>query len=66
MTTFEKVKDIVIRIVHCDEQEITPTTTWKEETFDFEVSDEAAEGLTNFGNLVAYIDRCLAEQGELA
>lgn len=79
MTTLESVKGIVTRIVHCDEQDINPTTTWKdlkadsldlvqilvalEETFNIEISDEAAEGFTNMGDVVTYIDRCLAERG---
>jgi len=67
------VQEIVIGIVHCDESELTPQTTWKdldadsldlvqmlvalEDTFGIEISDEDAETLTNFGDMVNYIER---------
>lgn len=69
----QTVKDIVIRIVHCNEDDLTPQTTWKdldadsldlvqmlvalEDTFGVEISDEDAETLTNFGDMVDYIKR---------
>ena len=80
MSTDETIKDMIVRIVHCEREQITPTTTWKdlkadsldlvqlliatEDTFNIEISDEAAEGLTNLGDFVAYVDRCLAERAK--
>ena len=69
----QTVKDIVIGIVHCDQNDLSPQTTWKdleadsldmvqmlvalEDTFGIEISDEDAETLTNFGDMVKYIER---------
>ena len=69
----QTVKDIVIGIVHCEENDLTPQTTWKdldadsldlvqmlvalEDTYGIEISDEDAETLTNFGDMVSYIER---------
>lgn len=69
----QTVKAIVIGIVHCDEDKLTHQTTWKdleadsldlvqmlvalEDTFGIEISDEDAETLTNFGDMVSYIER---------
>ncbi len=78
MSTAETIKGIFTKVVHCDEQQITPTTTWKdleadsldlvqiliatEDAFNIEISDEDAEGLTDFGSFVAYVERCIAER----
>ena len=72
-TIEQTIKDIVIGIVHCDESILTPKTTWKdmeadsldlvqilvalEDTFNIEIPDEDAETLTNFGDIVQYIER---------
>ena len=69
----QTVKDIVIGIVHCNEEDLTPQTTWKdleadsldlvqmlvalEDTYGIEISDEDAETLTNFGDMVKYIEQ---------
>ena len=69
----QTVKDIVVGIVHCDEDALTPQTTWGdldadsldlvqmlvalEDTFGIEISDEDAETLTNFGDMVEYVKR---------
>ena len=82
MSTADTIKEMIVKIVHCEREQITPTTTWKdlkadsldlvqlliatEDTFNIEISDEAAEGLTNFGDFVAYVDRCLAEKAEVS
>ena len=72
-STEQTVKDIVIGIVHCNEEDLTPQTTWKdleadsldlvqmlvalEDTYGIEISDEDAETLTNFGDMVKYIEQ---------
>jgi len=72
------IKQIVTRIVHCEDKAITPTATWKdleadsldlvqilvavEEAFDIEIQDEEAEKLTTLGDMVAYIERCQSER----
>ena len=69
----QTIKEIVIGIVHCNEDDLKPQTTWKdldadsldlvqmlvalEDTFGIEISDEDAETLTNFGDMVNYIER---------
>ena len=66
-------KGIVTGILHCNEDDLTPQTTWKaldadsldlvqilvalEDAFGIEISDEDAETLTNFGDMLNYIDR---------
>ena len=68
----QTVKEIVMGIVHCEEDKLTPQTTWKdleadsldlvqmlvalEDTYEIEISDEDAETLTNFGDMVKYIE----------
>ena len=72
------LKDIVIRIVHCDEDVLTPTATWKdvkadsldmvqilvavEDTFNIEVPDEEAKKFLSFGDFVAYVESCVAKK----
>ena len=78
MSVEETLKDIVIKIVHCDEEVLTPTNTWKdikadsldlvqilvavEDAFGIEVPDEDTEKFQNFGDFVAYIEARLAEK----
>jgi len=73
------LKDIVVRIVHCDEEILTPTSTWQdikadsldlvqvlvavEDTFDIEVPDEDLSEFQNLGDFVKYIETRLAEKG---
>jgi len=68
----QEIKDIVVGILHCKEDILTPETTWKdleadsldlvqilvalEEKYGIEISDEAAEKFTNFGEIVKYIE----------
>ncbi|HEX75160.1 MAG TPA: acyl carrier protein [Dehalococcoidia bacterium] len=69
----QTIKGIITGIVHCNEDNLTPQTTWKdldadsldlvqilvalEDAFGIEISDEDAETLTNFGDMLNYIDR---------
>jgi len=79
MSIEESLKDIVVRIVHCDEEVLTPTSTWQdikadsldmvqvlvavEDTFDIEVPDEDLGEFQNLGDFVKYIETRLAEKG---
>jgi acyl carrier protein len=72
-STEQTVKDIIVKIVHCSEDDLTTQTTWEdldadsldllqmlvalEDTFSIEISDDDAETLTNFGDMVEYIKR---------
>ena len=74
----EALKDIVIRIVQCDESVLTPTSTWKdinadsldlvqilvalEDAYGIEIPDEDTEKFQNFGDFVQYIEARLAEK----
>jgi len=74
------LKDIVVRIVHCDEEVLTPTSTWQdikadsldmvqvlvavEDAFDIEVPDEDLSEFQNLGDFVKYIEARLAEKGK--
>ena len=76
----EKLREIVIKIVHCDEKILTPTSTWQdikadsldlvqvlvavEDTFGIEVPDEDLGGFKNLGDFVKYIETRLAEKGD--
>lgn len=78
MSTEETLKDIVVRIVHCDEAALTPTSTWQdikadsldlvqvlvavEDTFGIEIPDEDLRGFQNLGDFVKYIEQRLAEK----
>jgi len=78
MSIDETLKDIVVRIVHCDEEVLTPTSTWQdikadsldmvqvlvavEDTFDIEVPDEDLSELKNLGEFVKYIESRLTEK----
>ncbi len=69
----ETIKEIIIRIVHCSDSDLTPKTAWKdldadsldlvqilvalEDTFDIEIADDDVETLANFGDMVSYIER---------
>jgi len=74
----EKLKEIVVKIVHCDVGVLTPTTTWQdikadsldlvqvmvavEDTFDIEVPDEDLSDLKNLGDFIQYIEKRVAEK----
>lgn len=65
--------------MHCDESALSPSTTWKdleadlldlvqmlvalEETYGIEISDEDADNLANFGDLVSYIEKRVVSKG---
>ena len=69
----ETIKDIIIGILHYNDKPLTPETTWKdleadsldlvqmlvalEETYGIEISDEDAESLANFGDVVRYMEK---------
>ena len=71
MTVEQTIKEIVVGILHCKEEDLKPKTTWKdleadsldlvqilvalEEKYEIEISDEAAEKFTNFGEITKYI-----------
>lgn len=79
MSSVEKtLKDIVIKIVHCEEKDLAPGNTWKdlkadsldlvqilvavEDAFGIEIPDEDTEKFQNFGDFVAYIEKRMAEK----
>lgn len=78
MSVEKTLKDIVIRIVHCEEKDLNPGNTWKdlkadsldlvqilvavEDTFGIEIPDEDTEKLQNFGDFVVYVEKRLAEK----
>ena len=77
MSTEETIKDIVVKIVHCDKEILTPESTFKElkadsldlvqilvaleDTFDIEIPEEDAQQFLSFGDVVAYVDRKVAK-----
>jgi len=77
-STEERLKEIVIKIVHCDEQILTPTSTWQdmkadsldmvqvlvavEDAFGIEVPDEELGELKNLGDFVEYIEKRVADK----
>ena len=77
-TTEKTIKDIVMRILHCPEEVLTPTSTWKdvkadsldlvqiviatEDAFSIEIPDEDAEKFRNFGDFVTYVDQRINDQ----
>ncbi len=78
MSAEESVKDIVVKIVHCDKNVLTPESTFKElnadsldivqilvaleDNFGIEIPEEDAQKFTNFGDVVTYVDRKVAEK----
>jgi len=76
----EKIKGIVTSIVHCEGKTLAAATTWKdlkadsldlvqilvqlEETFGIEISDQDAEKLKSFGDLVTYIEGAVAQKAK--
>ncbi len=78
MSTEESIKDIVVKIVHCDKSVLTPESTFKElnadsldivqilvaleDNFGIEIPEEDAQKFTSFGDVVAYVDSKLAEK----
>ena len=80
MSVEDQIKEIVVRIVHCDESTLTPSSTWEdlkadsldmvqvliaiEDTFGIEIPDEDAQKFTNFGDFVKYVEAKMAEKGD--
>ena len=78
MSAEESIKDIVVKIVHCDKNVLTPESTFKElnadsldivqilvaleDHFGIEIPEEDAQKFTNFGDVVTYVDRKVAEK----
>jgi len=77
--TEETIKDIIVKIVHCDREVLTPTATFQdmkadsldmvqvlvalEDEFGIEIPDEDAQKFQNFGDFVAYVEAHVAEKG---
>jgi acyl carrier protein len=74
----QTLKDIIIGIMHCREEDLTPETTWKdleadsldlvqmlvalEETYKIEISDKDAEKMATFGDVMDYINQLAASK----
>jgi acyl carrier protein len=74
----ETTKDIIVKIVHCDREVLTPTATFKdmkadsldmvqvlvalEDEFGIEIPDEDAQKFQNFSDFVAYVEARVAEK----
>jgi len=79
MSIEETRRKTVLRIVRKEDFDFTPTTTFKdleadsldivqilvalEDNFDIEIPDEDLEGITNMGDMIAYVERKVAEKG---
>jgi len=77
--TEETVKDIIVKIVHCDREVLTPTATFQdmkadsldmvqvlvalEDEFGIEIPDEDAQKFQNFGDFITYVEARVAEKG---
>jgi acyl carrier protein len=77
-TTEETIKDIVVKIVHCDREVLTPDATFQdmkadsldmvqvlvalEDEFGIEIPDEDAQKFKSFGDFVSYVEGRLAEK----
>lgn len=78
MSVEDEIKDIVVKIVHCDESILSPSSTWEdlkadsldlvqvliaiEDKFGIEIPDEDAQKFQNFGDFVNYVEAKLAEK----
>jgi acyl carrier protein len=74
----ETIKDIVIKIVHCDKEQLVPDTTWKElkadsldivqiliaaeDAFDIEIPDENVKGISDLGGFIDYIGQLVVKK----
>ncbi len=79
MSVEDFIKETVLRICRKQDFDFKPTTTFEdleadsldivqilvalEDRFDIEILDEELEGITNMGDMVAYIERKIAEKG---
>lgn len=76
--TEDTIKDIVVKIVHCDREILKPEATFQdmkadsldmvqvlvalEDEFGIEIPDEDAQKFKNFGDFVNYVETKVAEK----
>jgi len=74
----ETIKDIIVKIVHCDREILTPEATFQdmkadsldmvqvlvalEDEFGIEIPDEEAQKFKNFGDFVSFVEAGVAEK----
>ena len=74
----DTIKDIVVKIVHCDREVLKPESTIQdmkadsldmvqvlvalEDEFGIEIPDEDAQKFKNFGDFVGYVEAKVAEK----
>jgi len=74
----ETIKDIIVKIVHCDREILTSESTFEdmkadsldmvqvlvalEDEFGIEIPDEEAQKFKNFGDFVAFVEARVAEK----
>ena len=74
----DTIKDIVVKIVHCDREVLKPEATFQdmkadsldmvqvlvalEDEFGIEIPDEDAQNFKNFGDFVSYVEARVAEK----
>lgn len=77
-STEETIKDIIVKIVHCDRDILTPESTFQdmkadsldmvqvlvalEDEFGIEIPDEEAQKFKNFGDFVTFVEARVAEK----
>jgi len=77
-TTEETIKDIVVKIVHCEREVLAPESTFQdmkadsldmvqvlvalEDEFGIEIPDEDAQKFKNFSDFVTYVEARVAEK----
>ncbi|MCD6453594.1 MAG: acyl carrier protein [Dehalococcoidales bacterium] len=77
-STEETIKDIVVKIVHCDRETLTPNASFQdmkadsldmvqvlvalEDEFGIEIPDEDAQKFKNFGDFVSYVEAQVAKK----
>ena len=74
----ETIKDIIVKIVHCDRKILTSESTFQdmkadsldmvqvlvalEDEFGIEIPDEEAQKFKNFGDFVSFVEARVAEK----
>jgi len=77
-TAEETIKDIIVKIVHCDRETLTSESTFQdmkadsldmvqvlvalEDEFGIEIPDEEAQKFKNFGDFVSFVEARVAEK----
>ena len=77
-TAEETIKDIIVKIVHCDREILTPEATFQdmkadsldmvqvlvalEDEFGIEIPDEEAQKFKNFGDFVSFVEARVSEK----